>query len=214
MKSEVHIAVVNIRSIAMNTISEMLIRHIFNEVNVITGLDGEIKIILKRDGIYASFKTNSTNTIIAVLFFHRKQLRHRIFSVLFCLNAINMYPGTHKEEPNTQNIKAWPEGYKDETEIRKRHHHNSSGEADRRREAAAEIEDDETIAQKYQGLLQGAEFYVFLALGSVAWYLLVKFILDWHRFPYHTYIVEVCFIIIVPIILLTVLLVLLDRRVR
>lgn len=123
-----------------------------------------------------------------------------------------MYPGTVKEEPNTQNIKAWPEGYKDETEIRRRHHHHS--DANDKQKESGDDDENTTLVQKYQWWLEGAEFYAFLGIGSFLWYFLVKSVLDWHRFPYHTYIVEVCFIVIVPIIILAFLLTLLDRRVQ
>ncbi len=101
---------------------------------------------------------------------------------------------SHREEPNTKNINAWPEGVLEDKQKRKK---------------------DVDIPKQYDNsLLETAEFYIFLLFGSACWYWLVFRILDGHRFPYHNYTVEVCFIIAVPILLIAFLLVIMDKAFR
>ncbi len=100
---------------------------------------------------------------------------------------------SHKEEPNTPNVNAWPDGHQEEKLKRRKDTQTSELKVD------------------WYLLWERAEFYVFLTIGSLLWYLLVFKLLDWHRFPYHNYTVEVCFIIAVPILLLAFLLAIMDR---
>ena len=59
-------------------------------------------------------------------------------------------------------------------------------------------------------LRERLEFYAFLVIGSLAWYLVVFKILDWHRFPFHLYQLELWLIVVVPIALIVGLLFILD----
>ena len=59
-------------------------------------------------------------------------------------------------------------------------------------------------------LRERLEFYAFLAIGSFAWYLVVFKVLDWHRFPFHLYQLELWLIVVVPIALIVGLLFILD----
>lgn len=59
-------------------------------------------------------------------------------------------------------------------------------------------------------LRERLEFYAFLAFGSFAWYLVVFKVLDWHRFPFHLYQLELWLIVVVPIAFIIGLLFLLD----
>lgn len=106
---------------------------------------------------------------------------------------------SRKEEPNTPRINAWPEGHNDDrvTQVKRRR--------------SLEPNSNDKNGYDWYALWERSEFYVFLLVGGGLWYWIVFRLLDWHRFPYHSYMVEVCFIVAVPILLLAFLLAVMDR---
>lgn len=106
---------------------------------------------------------------------------------------------SHKEEPNTPNISAWPEGYTEDKVTRR---------------SIRTDPVDSKINYDWSLWMEKFEFYIFLVVGGVLWYSLVMKILAWHRFPFHSYTVEVCFIIAVPILLLAFVLAIMDKSFR
>ena len=63
----------------------------------------------------------------------------------------------------------------------------------------------------YHNTWERFEFYVFFSGGSIAWYLVVFKVLDWHRFPIHMYPFELWLVVIVPILLILIMLNIMDR---
>jgi hypothetical protein len=102
---------------------------------------------------------------------------------------------SQKEAPNTPNVNAWPDGIAEDKVSRRQ----------------KEKDDSENKLDINYGLRERLEFYGFLVIGGLMWYLLVFKLLDWHRFPYHSYTIEVCLIVAIPIILLALLLSLMDK---
>ncbi len=103
---------------------------------------------------------------------------------------------SQKEAPNTPNVNAWPDGIA-EDKVSRRH-------------KDADVSENKVVTT--YGFVERLEFYGFLFFGGLMWYMLVFKLLDWHRFPYHSYTIEVCLIIGIPIILLAFLLSIMDTK--
>ena len=88
----------------------------------------------------------------------------------------------------------------------------ASARAKRDRDHDKEVEErNEEFYSKMYKLWERLEYYAFLLIGSVLWYVVVFKVLDWHRFPFHLYPTELWLIVIVPIFIIVCLLYLMDR---
>ncbi len=106
-----------------------------------------------------------------------------------------------KEIPNTANIRSWPEGYQ---EVRRRSN-----------EKAESLDIDTFDWKKYMySWAEYLEFYLFTLFAAGLWCVCVVSVLNWHNFPYHIYLGEVFLIITIPIVVLTALLVYLDKNLK
>jgi len=100
-----------------------------------------------------------------------------------------MKPSPAKEEPNTRNIVAWPQGYQD----------SNNNSNDRVNHSGISNNNEKVPEESMRPFL---EFWITVSLGSFLWgFLVIKF-LQWHQFPFHLYYFQIFLIITCPIILL------------
>ena len=101
-----------------------------------------------------------------------------------------------KEEPNTRNVLVWPPGtHSEENDITVR----------RRTRHRDRISREESIF--YQKL----DLLLFALGGSALWCAGVYAVLKWQKFPVHLHILEVSLIYALPVLLIVVLLLILER---